>query len=176
MAICRYCGQETGGSMFCQNCGAKVEAQPEAAPQQFGQQAYTPSSIPTQPMANTIPTQPSFYTPGGAGGLLAGNIIALILGVICCCFTYGISLIAMILGIIGVVYASKVKSSLNADEERHNRKVSRILMIIAYVVLLLGIVAMIGIAIAANNGISGLKEMYESIYESVSESMEATAK
>ena len=33
MPACKYCGQETGGSMFCQNCGAKVEAQPEAAPE-----------------------------------------------------------------------------------------------------------------------------------------------
>ena len=170
MAACKYCGQETGGSMFCQNCGAKVEVQDEQPVMQ--QPAYTPNPFPTQPMANTIPTQPSFYTPGGAGGLLAGNIIAIVLGVICCCFTYGISLIAMILGIIGTVYASKVKSSLNADEERHNRRVSRILMIIAYVVLVLGLVAIIGLAIAASDGISGFKEMYESIYESVSVSME----
>ena len=172
MAACKYCGQETGGSMFCQNCGAKVEAQPEVQP--VMPQSFTPNPFPSQPMANTIPTQPSFYTPGGAGGLLAGNIIALVLGVICCCFTYGISLIAMILAIVGLVYASKVKSSMNAEEERHNRKVSRILMIIAYVVLLLSIVAMVAMVIAASNGISGFKEMYESIYESVSMSMEAT--
>ena len=162
--------------MFCQNCGAKVEEQPVAAQQPAFNANPVPNSFPTQPMANTIPTQPSFYTPGGAGGLLAGNIIAIILGVVCCCFTYGISLIAMILGIIGTVYASKVKSSLNADEEHHNRKVSRIMMIIAYVVLLLGIVAVVALVMSASNGISGFQELYESVYESVSQSMEAAGK
>ncbi len=172
MAACKYCGQETGGSMFCQNCGAKVEAQPEVQPA-----AFTPDPFPSQPQSyNTIPTQPSFYTPGGAGGLLAGNIIAIILGVICCCFTYGISLIAMILGIVGTVFASKVKSSLNADEERSNRRISRILMIIAYVVLILGVVAMVALVLAASDGIGGFKEMYESIYESVSISMAEAGK
>jgi hypothetical protein len=82
----------------------------------------------------------------------------------------------MILGIIGTVYASKVKSSLNADEERGNRRISRILMIIAYVVLLLGVVAMVALVLAASDGIGGFKEMYESIYESVSISMAEAGK
>ena len=102
---------------------------------------------------------------------MAGNIIAIILGVVCCCFTYFISLASMVLGIIGVVYASKVKSSMSPEEERHNRNVSRLLMIIAFVVLVLGIVVFIGMVLSSANGIEGLKETWNSIYESVSLSM-----
>lgn len=171
MAICRYCGAETGNSPFCQNCGAKVEAAPAPQPIPQEQPAFTPDTIPTQPQSYSIPTQPTYYTPGGAGGLMAGNIIAIILGVVCCCFTYFISLVTMVLGIIGVVYASKVKASMSPEEERHNRNLSRIMMIIGYVVLLLGLVVFIGMILTSSNGFEGLKETWNSIYESVSISM-----
>ena len=49
-------------------------------------------------------------------------------------------------------------------------------MIIAYVVLLLGVVAMVALVLAASDGIGGFKEMYESIYESVSISMAEAGK
>ena len=175
MSVCKYCVQETGGSMFCQNCGAKVEqeAQPVPGPVVQNQPGFQPSQAPIQPQSySTIPTQPNYYTPGGAGGLLAGNIIAIILGVICCCFTSFISAITMILGIIGTVFASKVKSSTSAEEEKHNRKVSCILMIIAFVFLLIGIGVMIASIAMAGEGIGDFGAIWSSVYESVSLSME----
>ena len=60
MPTCKYCGNETGGSQFCQNCGAKVDAEP-VAPQPmpvYQQPVYQ------QPMQAPVPTQPSFYTTG----------------------------------------------------------------------------------------------------------------
>ena len=180
MSICKYCGQETGGSPFCQNCGAKVDEQPvQAAPQQVFPEAQ-PVQSPYQPdpyasQQSSYGVQPPYYTPGGAGGLLAGNIIALVLGVVCCCCTNFISLIAMILGIIGVIFASKVKSSANAEEEASNRRKARILMIIAFVVILGGLAySVISTIINFNKFADGrsFSEYIESIYESVSESIE----
>ncbi|MBP5492507.1 MAG: hypothetical protein J6Y08_06665 [Clostridiales bacterium] len=180
MATCKYCGQETGGSMFCQNCGAKVEAAVEAAQSPFQQSSIPNSSmnsIPTAPQQSySFPSQPAYYTPGGAGGLLAGNIIAIIVGVVCCCCTYFISIVTLVLGIIGVVYASKVKSSSSPEEEAKNRRVSRIMMIIAYVALLIGLVVMVAAGLASGNGIEGFKESFMSAYESASISMEEATK
>ncbi len=138
MPACRYCGQETGGSAFCQNCGAKVEEQP-VIPSPIPQ--VMPNSIPTEPIQTqnasyTIPTMPSFYTPRGAGGLLAGNIIALILGVLTCCFL--LPIVSIIVSIIGIVFASKVKNSANAAEEKSNRTIALVMMLIAFAFVIIG--------------------------------------
>jgi|GEM_PF-2138904 len=186
MAQCKYCGQETGGSMFCQNCGAKVEAPVQQVPQP---QVQAPASfdtapvqpqMPPQPQAYTSPTTPSFYTPGGAGGLMAGHIILLILGVICCCFTIGITLVSTILSIIGLVYASKVKASLSAEEEAHNRKISMILLIVSIVALVGGLAVLIGSIFISYGSISAfidaVSESFESAWESASLSAEKANK
>lgn len=179
MSICKYCGNETGGSQFCQNCGAKVDVAPIPESQPVMQspvmENYSqPNPIPTQPQAYT---QPTFYTPGGAGGLIAGHIIAIILGVLCCCFTYFISLGTMVLGIIGVVFAAKVRSSTSAAEEAHNRKVSRILLLIAFAVLLVGVALFVVDLINTMHklGDMNFSELWESVYASVSESMKSVS-
>lgn len=183
MAICKYCGNETGGSQFCQNCGAKVDVQPMPEAQPVMQSpvmenpyASSQNQIPVQPQAYTQQA-PMFYTPGGAGGLIAGHIIAIILGILCCCFTYFISLGTMVLGIIGVVFAAKVRSSTSEAEEAHNRKVSRILLLIAFAVLLVGVALFIVDLINTMHqmGNMNIGEMWESIYASVSESMKSVS-
>lgn len=184
MAQCKYCGQETGGSMFCQNCGAKVEAPVPEVPQP---QFQTPASFDTapvqpqpQPQTYSAPTTPTFYTPGGAGGLMAGHIILLIFGVICCCFTIGITLISTILSIIGLVYASKVKASLSAEEEAHNRKISMILLIVSIVALFGGLAVLIGSIFISYGSFSAfidaVSESFESAWESASISAEKANK
>ncbi|MBO4495097.1 MAG: hypothetical protein J5752_04500 [Clostridiales bacterium] len=178
MPICKYCGQETGGSPFCQNCGAKVEEQPIPQQPVFPEQPVQPSYQPEQPYTpqqSSYGVQPPYYTPGGAGGVIAGNIIAIVFGVVCCCCTNFISLISMILGIVGLVFASKIKSSANAQEEASNRSKARILMIIAFLVLVGGLVFTIIRTIINFNEVADGKsfsEYLESIYESVSESVE----
>lgn len=181
MPICKYCGQETGGSPFCQNCGAKVEEQPipqqpqPVFPEQPVQPSYQQPAQPYAPQQSSYGVQPPYYTPRGAGGLIAGNIIAIVFGVICCCCTNFISLISMILGIIGIVFASKVKTSANAEEEASNRSKARILMIIAFLVLVGGLVFTIIQTIIDFNKVADGKsfsEYLESVYESVSESVE----
>ena len=157
MPACRYCGQETGGSAFCQNCGAKVEEQP-AIPSPIPQ--VMPNSIPTEP----IPTMPSFYTPGGAGGLLAGNIIALILGVCTCCFI--VPIIAIIVSIIGIVFASKVKNSTNAAEEKSNRTIALVMMLLAFAFVIIG-TALFVVGVYQEYG--GFEGFFEYISEQVEE-------
>ena len=169
MPACRYCGQETGGSAFCQNCGAKVEEQP-AIPSPIPQ--VMPNSIPTEPIPTmptqsapySIPTMPSFYTPGGAGGLLAGNIIALILGVCTCCFI--VPIIAIIVSIIGIVFASKVKNSTNAAEEKSTRTIALVMMLLAFAFVIIG-TALFVVGVYQEYG--GFEGFFEYISEQVEE-------
>ena len=185
MSICKYCGQESGGTPFCQNCGAKVEVQPDPIPTQpvtpfanENPQPY-PQQDPYQPQQSSYGVQPPYYTPGGAGGLLAGNIISLVLGLVCCCCTNFISLIAVILGILGIVFASKVKTSMNAEEEASNRKKARIMMIVGFLVILGGLAfSIIKFFVDFNKYADGrdFKEYFESVYQSVSESLDNVTK
>ena len=173
MPACRYCGQETGGSAFCQNCGAKVEEQqpiPSPIPQ------IGPNTIPTEPIQPfptqdapyTILTMPNFYTPGGAGGLLAGNIITLILGVITCCFLAPI--ISIIVSIIGIVFASRVKNSTNASEEKTNRTIALVMMLIAIAFIILGGVLFVASVYSQYGGFEGF---WEYVSEKVEEAEES---
>lgn len=168
MPACRYCGQETGGSAFCQNCGAKVEEQPIPSPIPQMMPDTLPQEpiqqIPTQPSAYSIPTMPNFYTPGGAGGLLAGNIITLIFAVITCCTL--LPIVSIVVTIIGIVFASKVKNSTNAAEEKANRTVALIMMLIGIAFIILGVAVTI-YGIYSEYG--GFEEFIEYISEKVEE-------
>ncbi|HBY32807.1 MAG TPA: hypothetical protein DEG74_03475 [Clostridiales bacterium] len=162
MATCKYCGNETGGSQFCQNCGAKVEAEPVVPqPAQFQQGYYQ------QPMQVPVPTQPSFYTPGGAGGLLAGNIIMLVISVLTCCLVYTIP--ALVMSIIGIVFAAKVKNAQNADQEKSYRKVALIMLLVSIVVEILAIVLFVVGVYAKYGGFEGFFDELESVLESAQE-------
>ncbi|MBR5425852.1 MAG: hypothetical protein IK106_04965 [Clostridiales bacterium] len=164
MPTCKYCGNETGGKPFCQNCGAKVEETP-VAPQPIPVES-TPSYEPAQA---PVPTNPTFYTPGGAGGLLAGNILTLIVSVILCCLCFTFGSIAM--SIIGIVFAAKVKNAANADQEGSYRKVALIMLILSIVVIILSIVWFVISVYQQYGGFEGfidaIKESYESILESM---------
>ena len=155
MPTCKYCGNETGGSQFCQNCGAKVDAEP-VAPQ--------PMPVYQQPMQAPVPTQPSFYTPGGAGGLLAGNIIMLVISVITCCLVY--TLAALVMSIIGIVFAAKVKNAQNAEQERSYRKVALIMLLVSVAVEILAIILFVVGVYQKYGGFEGFFEELESIWES----------
>lgn len=179
MPTCKFCGAETGESKFCQNCGAKVEETTPVMQPQFQQPIVEQPQFQQPMMQQPIQQpygqyQPSYYTPKGAGGLLAGNIILIVLGAVCCCFIY--PLIWLVLGIIGTVYAAKVKNSHSAEEEAHNRKVARIMMLIGYGVLIVCVILLIAGMISEygsfGDAVDALEETWDSIYESVSESME----
>lgn len=160
MATCKYCGNETGGGQFCQNCGAKVEVEP-VAPQpmpMYQQPVYQ------QPMQAPVPTQPSFYTPGGAGGLLAGNIIMLVISVLTCCLVY--TLAALALSIVGIVFAAKVKNAQSIEQEKSYRKVALIMILVSIAIVILAVVLFVVGVYEKYGGFEGFWEEIESIWES----------
>ena len=164
MATCKYCGNETGGTPFCQNCGAKVDAElvvPQPVPV-MNQPAYQP-----MPMQAPVASTPYFYTPGGAGGLLAGNIIMLILSVITCCLVF--TLIALALSIVGIVFAAKVKNAQNAEQEKSYRRVALIMLLISIAVLVFSIVIFVIGVYQQYGGWDGFWEAIESVWESAQE-------
>lgn len=165
MSICKFCGNETGGSQFCQNCGAKVEEQP-VAPQPI---PVMPDPAYQQPVYQApVPTQPSFYTPGGAGGLLAGNIITLVISVLTCCLVY--TLVALALSIVGIVFAAKVKRATNAEQERSYRRVALIMMLVSIAVIVLSIIIIVVGIYQKYGSFDAFMEEIESIWESAWES------
>ncbi|MBP5418142.1 MAG: hypothetical protein J6Y58_11540 [Clostridiales bacterium] len=159
MPTCKYCGNETGGSQFCQNCGAKVEAEP-VVPQPIPvmQQSYQ------EPMQAPVPTQPSFYTPGGAGGLLAGNIIMLIISVLTCCLVFTLASLAM--SIVGIVFAAKVKNAANADQEKSYRRIALIMILVSIAVVIFAIFIFVVGVYREYGGFEGFFEELESVWES----------
>ncbi len=158
MPACKYCGQETGGSMFCQNCGAKVDAQPTVPQQVPVQPVMDPMQMiqPSiqQPYQN--PMQPSYYTPRGAGGLLAGNIIVLVLSVIFFCGFF--PLIAIPLSIIGIVFSVKAGRAKSPQEEKSNKTIALVMLIIGIFFLILGIIAFVATVYREYGGFDGFWE------------------
>lgn len=158
MAICKYCGNETGGTPFCQNCGAKVDAEP------VYQQPVPVMNQPVYQQPMQMPTAPTFYTPGGAGGLLAGNIIMLILSAVTCCTIF--TLVSLALSIVGVVFAAKVKNSRDAEQESSYRRFSLIMLILAIVTFVLVMTLLVIGIYQEYGGFEGFKEAIESVWES----------
>ena len=144
MAKCKYCSEETGGSLFCQNCGAKVDQIQEAppiAPQIAPQPVY--------PQQMQMPVQQPYYTPKGAGGLLAGNIIVLVLS---CIFFCGLTpIISIALSIIGIVFSVKAGHAKSLQESNSNRTVAIIMLILGIVFLVIGII-LVNIVVYQNYG------------------------
>ena len=141
MATCKYCGNETGGTKFCQSCGAEVEgvliqdATPvEEVPEE--PEVITPERIDPQ----DSPAQNSFYKPEGAPGLLAANIVVLVLSLVMCVHTIGITILALIFSIIGIVNASRVKSAQSEFEAHHRKSTAVLMLVLGIVVLFIGFV------------------------------------
>ena len=172
MAICKFCGAESGDTKFCQNCGAKLEVEPQPIQPQVQQPIIEQPMLQQQPDNSFHSYQPSHYAAGSATGLLTGNIILVVFSCLFCCCVLGISVISLILGIVGIVYASKVKTSQNAEEEAHNRSVSRICMIIGYALYVVMILFLIIGATLAYGSLDAAVEAIQSAYESVSEELE----
>ncbi len=139
MSKCIYCGNETGGTQFCQSCGAKVDGVliEQAAPVE--EKAETPEVITPEridPQDNTA--SGNFYRPQEAKGLLTANIVVLVLAIVMCWQTIGITILAMIFSIIGIVNASKVKSAASEFEAQHRKSTATVMFILGLVVLFAG--------------------------------------
>lgn len=137
MSKCIFCGNETGGTEFCQSCGAKVEGALIAQEAPVEEQVETPEVITPERM-DPQDTPGNFYRPQAATGLLAANIVVLVLAVILCAHTIGITILAMIFSIIGIINASKVKSAQSEFEAQHRKSTATVMFILGLVALFIG--------------------------------------
>lgn len=139
MSKCIFCGNETGGTPFCQSCGAKVDGALIEQPVPVEETAEEPEVITPEridPQDNATPG--NFFRPQAATGLLTANIIVLVLSVVMCFHTIGITILAMIFSIIGIVNASKVKSAKSEFEAQHRKSTATVMFILGLVVLFAG--------------------------------------
>ena len=97
MKICPKCGAEADG-IFCINCGAAVNSEPSAQPQQpvQPQQPYYPPQQPVQPQQPYYPPQQPYYpaqppVEPEKPGMATAAIV----------FAFLIPLVGFILGILG---------------------------------------------------------------------------
>ena len=139
MSKCIFCGNETGGTEFCQSCGAKVEGALIKQPATVEDQEETPEVITPERM-DPQDTPGNFYRPQAATGLLAANIVVLVLAVALCVHTIGITILAMIFSIIGIVNASKVKSAKSEFEANHRKSTATVMFILGLVALFVGFI------------------------------------
>lgn len=139
MSKCIFCGNETGGTEFCQSCGAKVEGALIEQPAPVEESPEEPEVITPERM-DPQDTPGSFYKPQAATGILAANIVVLVLAVALCVHTIGITILAMIFSIIGIVNASKVKSAKSEFEANHRKSTAIVMFILGLVALFAGFI------------------------------------
>ncbi|MBP5418141.1 MAG: hypothetical protein J6Y58_11535 [Clostridiales bacterium] len=171
MANCKYCGHETGSKMFCEYCGAKVDKAPTPptpptppvppvppTPPVMPQPQFQPASY-QQPILNQMPMQQAYYTPHKTGGLLAGNIVVLVLSCIFFCSIF--PLVSIPLSIIGIVFSVKAGNSRSVQEENASRMVAMIMLIIGAILLVLGIMVFIGVV---EDRYGGFEEFFDEVF------------
>lgn len=119
MAICKFCGQESGGTKFCQNCGAK----PCSSPASTDCKAYTKEGergTMSMPQSSTC----------GKTFLLVANLIVAIIS--CFLITLKLPIRSFGLAVLGMILSSCI------SEWNSNRK-NTILIVIASICLALAI-------------------------------------
>ena len=148
MSICKFCGNETGGSQFCQNCGAKVEEQP-VAPQPI---PVMPDPAYQQPVYDYQNGNVNNYgaptAEGPTGAAKVFSIVSLICGIvslITCCYSF-------IPGIPGLIFAIVAKAKYKGKNT-----MATLGMVFSIIGLVLGIIwAIIFIAMGVLGGTSDL--------------------
>ena len=141
MAICKFCGQESGGTKFCQNCGANLDDN------QMNQSSIPMmnSSIPQPPFTtaqvpNTM-NQPwnqpqSTYTPGSHADLYKKSLIVLFLSILLACSMVGI--FSLILSALALSTCGRIPQAKSQEEEENYRDTASNYLRIATVLLVVG--------------------------------------
>lgn len=147
MSICKYCGNEAGDGEFCRSCGAMNEGQ-AVTPQRMTADDYRQLENADQvgPDAGSNTTQQpenKYFRPQAATGLLAANIVVLVLGVLGFCNSLGVTLLAIIFSIIGIMSASRVKSCTNDADVNRNRSVATMMLVLGIIALVVGYIVLI---------------------------------
>lgn len=147
MPICKYCGNEAGETQFCQSCGAQVEAvTPTRMTAEDYRQLENADTIHTE-QSNGSENQPQqenkYFRPQTATGLLTANIIILILAVLMFCNSLGVTGVAVIFSIIGIISASKVKNARSDAEVNRNKSAATLMVVLGIITLFVGLIVLI---------------------------------
>jgi predicted nucleic acid-binding Zn ribbon protein len=150
--FCPHCGaQIPENAVFCPVCGKRIE--PAQQEQPAAPQPEQPLYQQPQPYQNPVAQQPAYAGPV-ISDFLAGNIVMTILSFLCC------NILALIPGIIGIVYSSGVKSSLregNQMEAEGKAKTAKILFFVTLGLVVLGLIA--NIVIFSISGAGAFQEI-----------------
>lgn len=124
MAICKFCGQESGGTKFCQNCGANLDDYPmnqTSVPMMNSSIPQPPFTTPQDPNAmNQTWNQPqSTYTPGSCADLQKKSTIVLAISIVLICTVFGI--ISLILSANALSICGKIPQAKSQEEEENYR-------------------------------------------------------
>lgn len=155
MSKCIFCGHETGNTQFCQSCGAQVGGEmlppqrpiTDDTPVDETVQEVTPAEEEPEQKWESSPKQ--FYRPEGAPGLLAGNIITLCLALILCVNSLGVTFLAIILSIIGIVNASKVKTAGSEFEAQARKRTATGMLVFSCILIVIGFVVFLIVKLIA---------------------------
>ncbi|MDR2514969.1 MAG: zinc-ribbon domain-containing protein [Christensenellaceae bacterium] len=155
--FCPHCGaQISENAIFCPVCGKRIESappeQPAAAPG-----PEEPAFQQPQPYENPYaqPQAPAYARPV-ISDFLAGNIVLTVLSFLCC------NILALIPGIIGIVFSSGVKASLREGgqaEAEGKAKTAKILFFVTLGLLVLGLIANIVVFGWSLSGAGGFQEI-----------------
>ena len=147
MPICKYCGNEAGTTQFCQSCGAQVEAvTPTRMTEEDYRQLENADTVYTEQSSGSE-TQPQqenkYFRPQTATGLLTANIVVLVLAVLTFCNSLGVTGIAIICSIIGIINAAKVKDCRSDAEVSHRKGAATFMLTLGIISLVIGFVVLI---------------------------------
>ena len=162
MPICKYCGNEAGEGEFCRSCGAKNEAA-AVTPQRMteedyrqleNQQTYTND----QGKQGSYEQPDRYFRPQSASGLLAANIVVLVLAVLTFCNSLGVTGLAIIFSIIGIISASRVKNAKSEIEVHSCRSGATTMLVMGIIALVVGFVVHVVLKIIGSlaNGLISL--------------------
>lgn len=162
MSICKYCGNEAGDGEFCKSCGAKNEAA-AVTPQRMTEEDYR--QLENQQVYTSDPNkqgsyeQPNkYFRPQAATGLLTANIVVLVLGVLTFCNSLGVTGLAVIFSILGIISASKVKNARSDMEAGSCRSGATFMLVLGIIALVIGFAVLIVLKILGSlaNGLFSL--------------------
>lgn len=147
MSICKYCGNEAGDGEFCRSCGAKSEGE-AVTPQRMTAEDYrqleNQQSFTSDPGKRGSYEQPDrYFRPQSAPGLLAANIVVLILATLTFCNSLGVTGLAIIFSIIGIISASKVKTAKSDMEAGSRRSGATFMLVLGIIALVVGFAVII---------------------------------
>ena len=99
-----------------------------------------------------------YFRPQSASGLLAANIVVLVLAVLTFCNSLGVTGLAIIFSIIGIISASRVKNAKSEIEVHSCRSGATTMLVMGIIALVVGFVVLVVLKIIGSlaNGLISL--------------------